>query len=739
MLKPFAAPPMVQWPSCLECRFSRRGIARDWNRMKVNAVYLRLALFLILISVTALSSSAAPVVTITSPTNGAVLSAPATFTVRASVSGGGNNVSQIEFFAGTNSLGIDTNNPYRMDVNDLPAGTYELSAVLTDNVGGRSTNSVNIIVNALPAVTITTPSDGAGLISPATFALQATASDTDGNITRIQFFRGTTSIGILTNNPASLTVKSLGVGRYVFTALATDNLGGKATNNIDLLVKYRPTVIITAPSSGARLTNITTQLVGTASDSVGVGSVECSLNSGPFATATGTTNWSIALTMPPGTNLVHVRSVDVFGNFSRTNARQFFQVVTSALNLTVNGTGTVAGPTNGQILEIGRGYKLTATPGVGFLFSNWTGTASGVLPTLGFLMQSNMAVQAHFVPNPFLRVSGTFNGLFHEPSQVRHGTSGDFKLSVSSSGKYSASVRLAGRRYSTSGKLNLEGMATNTIVRTGTNSLTVQWAVDLHGLDQVTGSVSDGQWLAELLGDRAIFNATTNRAPLAARYTLVLPGSPGIDSPEGDGWGTLRVSSSGLGTLSGALAEGARLSRSMPVSKGGAWPLYAPLYYYQYSYRGSLLGWIQFDTNAPSDDLNGLVDWSKPALPTARFYPAGFTNQMTLTGSRYVAPVTSMNRVVNLTNGVVILSGGNLSQAWTNVVVFGATRVTNLSPNKLSVTLSPSTGRFTGTFLDTGTVRTVSFAGAVLQKSTNGSGCLLGTNQAGRVLIESRP
>jgi len=215
-----------------------------------------------------------------------------------------------------------------------------------------------------------------------------------------------------------------------------------------------------------------------------------------------------------------------------------------------------------------------------------------------------------------------------------------------------------------------------------------------------------------------------------------VPGSPATDSPEGDGWGTLRVTSGGLGVLSGALAEGARLTLSVPVSKNGAWPLYAPLYYRQ----GSLLGWVQFDTNAPSDDLRGLVDWSKPAIPAARFYPAGFTNQMTLTGSRYVAPVTATNRVLDLTNGVLVLSGGNLSQVWTNDIVLGANNhVTNASPNRLSVSLSLGSGRFKGTFLDTGVLRTVSFSGALLQKTTNGSGCLLGTNQAGRVSIESRP
>jgi hypothetical protein len=105
-----------------------------------------------------------------------------------------------------------------------------------------------------------------------------------------------------------------------------------------------------------------------------------------------------------------------------------------------------------------------------------------------------------------------------------------------------------------------------------------------------------------------------------------------------------------------------------------------------------------------------------------------------------VAPLGSTNRVLALTNGVVILTGGNLSQAWTNDFVLGSdNRVTNASPNKLTVTMSLGKGLFKGSFLDTGVVRTVSFSGALLQKSTNGSGFFLGTNLAGRVLIESRP
>jgi hypothetical protein len=98
-----------------------------------------------------------------------------------------------------------------------------------------------------------------------------------------------------------------------------------------------------------------------------------------------------------------------------------------------------------------------------------------------------------------------------------------------------------------------------------------------------------------------------------------------------------------------------------------------------------------------------------------------------------------VNRVLDLANCVVILSGGNLSQSWTNDIILGANnRVTNASPNKLVVTLSLGSGLFKGTFTDPNTARTMNFSGALLQKSTNGSGYLLGTSLSGRISIQSR-
>ena len=566
--------------------------------------------------------------------------------------------------------------------------------------------------------------------------MTATANDLDGAVTQVQFFRGTTALEVVTQAPYSIQVRKLAAGSYSFSAVATDNLGGTATARIHLLAKARPTVSITTPAAGARLTAVTNILRGSASDSVGVALVEYSQNGSAFAAANGTNSWNIPLVLPAGTNVLRVRATDVFGNLSLTNTHTVFQVVTSALTLTATGNGTVTGATNHQVLEVGRGYHLLAVPGTGFVFSNWTGQASGNAPALGFLMESNMVLQANFVPNPFLRIAGTFNGLFFETNALRHESSGDFRLRVTTSGSYSARLRLAGRRYGATGHLDLEGLATNVVTRPETNSLTVAWTIDLHGSDQLSGRVTDGNWLAELQGDRAIFNSATNPCPWSGRYTFVLPKSALVGTPGGDGWGTLKATASGAANGVGLLPDNAKLVRKAPLSKFGFWPLYAPLYQSQ----GSLIGWVRFDTNAPLADLSGLVDWFRPTKPDAEFYPAGFTNHTSLSGSFYVSPAGLTNRVLAMTNGVLILTGGNLSQSCTNDVILGGNnRLTNASQNLLSTSLSAGTGRFKGSFFDTGAVRSVKFNGVLLQKSTNGSGFFLGTNQSGRVLIESDP
>ena len=101
-----------------------------------------------------------PLVSIMMPTNGSVFVVPANIHIAAQASDSDGYVSTVEFFAGTNSLGVTTNNPLAMNpVNpfqitwsNVPPGDYVLTALATDD-GGASSRSwpVKVAVVREPA------------------------------------------------------------------------------------------------------------------------------------------------------------------------------------------------------------------------------------------------------------------------------------------------------------------------------------------------------------------------------------------------------------------------------------------------------------------------------------------------------------------------------------------------------------------------------------------------------------
>jgi hypothetical protein len=115
-----------------------------------------------------------------------------------------------------------------------------------DRVGG--TGSITVLAaNTPPSVTITNPVAGATFTAPATFLFRASASDPGGSVASVQFFVDGTSIGTdTTANPYSATASSLFAGDHTLSAVATDNLGLKATNSISISVT-NPVISLSAP------------------------------------------------------------------------------------------------------------------------------------------------------------------------------------------------------------------------------------------------------------------------------------------------------------------------------------------------------------------------------------------------------------------------------------------------------------------------------------------------------------
>ena len=125
-----------------------------------------------------------PTVSLTSPAAGATFTAPASISLGASASDSDGVVSKVEFFSGSTLLGTVTTAPYQMTWSNVPAGTYSLTAVATDDDGAKTTSSA-------VSVTVST--------ATASTALPAGWSDLDIGIT------GATGDALFSNNTFTVT------------------------------------------------------------------------------------------------------------------------------------------------------------------------------------------------------------------------------------------------------------------------------------------------------------------------------------------------------------------------------------------------------------------------------------------------------------------------------------------------------------------------------------------------------
>jgi PKD repeat protein len=133
------------------------------------------------------------------------------------------------------------------------AGTYLVTATVTDNLGATSSKSASVVVspvvsNKPPVAAVSvTPSSAYG---PVTVNVSATgSSDPDGTIASavINFGDGTAAAGLTASHTYPLA------GTYTVTATVTDNQGASSSASASVTVKA-PEVIVSSPSNGATVT-----------------------------------------------------------------------------------------------------------------------------------------------------------------------------------------------------------------------------------------------------------------------------------------------------------------------------------------------------------------------------------------------------------------------------------------------------------------------------------------------------
>jgi regulation of enolase protein 1 (concanavalin A-like superfamily) len=220
------------------------------------------------VTITSASTNQPPSVSLTAPAGGSTFTAPASMTVSASASDSDGTVSRVDFYQGATQIGSDTSSPYSISWTNVAAGTYSLTAIARDDDGATRTSSavsvtVNSATNQLPNVSLTSPTANASFAAGANITLQATASDSDGTISKVEFYRGTTLIGSDTTSPYSVVWSGATAGITSLTARAYDNKGATRTSTAVSITVNAPTtpttLIFTASADHA--TNVTSYTV----------------------------------------------------------------------------------------------------------------------------------------------------------------------------------------------------------------------------------------------------------------------------------------------------------------------------------------------------------------------------------------------------------------------------------------------------------------------------------------------
>jgi hypothetical protein len=163
----------------------------------------------------------------------------------------------------------------------------------------------------------------------------AWTANTEPDLNHYNVYRGTVqgfSVTPGTTLPVAIptTNSYMDTGRnpattYYYRVAAVDNAGNIGTlsdersgrtNSVDTTA---PTVTINNPNNNAKVSAGNLTVSGTSQDNTGgsgINNVAVQVDSGPYVTATGTTNWSVVINIPTkGSHRVTARSQDNAGNF----------------------------------------------------------------------------------------------------------------------------------------------------------------------------------------------------------------------------------------------------------------------------------------------------------------------------------------------------------------------------------------------------------------------------------------
>jgi hypothetical protein len=182
--------------------------------------------------------------------------------------------------------------------------------VVVSNAAGSVTSvaatlNVNAATSPLRVTTLQLPD---GIIAGAySFTLSASGGSPPYSWTLLS---GTLPTGLTMNASGTISGTPSAAGLFRFAVQVRDAVSSSSANLGINVVLPTPNVAITSPANGATVSG-TISILGTASDTVNVSSVQVSLDNGNYVNVSGTSNWSFSLDTNSLANGIHTISAKV--------------------------------------------------------------------------------------------------------------------------------------------------------------------------------------------------------------------------------------------------------------------------------------------------------------------------------------------------------------------------------------------------------------------------------------------
>jgi len=202
--------------------------------------------------------NAPPVVSIASPSTGAAFVTGDTILVEVAAVDTDGTIQMVELVVNGALVASATAAPFPLNWNATAAGEHQLTARARDD-GGATAVSTPVLITVVPpggnfppTVRITSPADGASVPGDSPVSLAVDVGDTDGSVTRVEYFADGLPIGEAISAPFALAWALPFPGARVLTAIAHDD-GGATGNSTAVTATVLP---ISNPVSGSVVVNL---------------------------------------------------------------------------------------------------------------------------------------------------------------------------------------------------------------------------------------------------------------------------------------------------------------------------------------------------------------------------------------------------------------------------------------------------------------------------------------------------